>query len=174
MPRRGHRLHRRARLRLGCAPDDAPRLWDAIVERGVTPCGLAARDTLRLEACYPLHGNDISPDRTPIEAGLGWACALDKDFTGVETLRRQKEEGPAQKLVALKMDDRGIARQGMRILEGGEVTSGTLSPTLGEAIGLAYVDAGLAEPGTVVTIDLRGRERKARIVPKPFYKRGEA
>jgi len=159
---------------LGCAPDDAPRLWDAIVERGVTPCGLAARDTLRLEACYPLHGNDISPDRTPIEAGLGWACALDKDFTGVETLRRQKEEGPGQKLVALKMDDRGIPRKGMRIVEGGEVTSGTLSPTLGEAIGLAYVDAGLAEPGTEVTIDLRGRERKARIVPKPFYKRGEA
>jgi aminomethyltransferase len=159
---------------LGCAPDDAPRLWDAIVERGITPCGLAARDTLRLEACYPLHGNDISPDRTPIEAGLGWACALDKDFTGVETLRRQKEDGPAQKLVALKMEDRGIPRQGMPILEGGEVTSGTLSPTLGEAIGLAYVDAGLAEPGTEVTLDLRGRERKARIVPKPFYKRGEA
>ena len=159
---------------LGCAPDEAPRLWDAIVERGVTPCGLAARDTLRLEACYPLHGNDISPERTPIEAGLGWACSLDKDFTGVETLRRQKEEGPAQKLVALTMDDRGIPRQGMRILEGGEVTSGTLSPTLGEAIGLAYVDAGLAEPGTEVTIDLRGRERRARIVPKPFYKRGEA
>jgi len=159
---------------LGCAPDDAPRLWDAILGRGITPCGLAARDTLRLEACYPLHGNDISPERTPIEAGLGWACSLDKDFTGVELLRREKEEGPAQKLVALKMEDRGIPRQGMRIVEGGEVTSGTHSPTLGEAIGLGYVDAALAEPGSEVTIDLRGRERKARIVPKPFYKRGEA
>ena len=159
---------------LGCAPGDAGRLWDAILERGVVPCGLAARDTLRLEACYPLHGNDISPERTPIEAGLGWACALDKEFTGVEVLRRQKEEGPAQKLVALKMDDRGIPRQGMRIVEGGEVTSGTMSPTLGEAIALAYVETALAEPGTEVTLDLRGRERKARIVPKPFYKRGEA
>jgi aminomethyltransferase len=159
---------------LGCAPDDVGRLWDAILERGVVPCGLAARDTLRLEACYPLHGNDISPERTPIEAGLGWACALDKQFTGVEVLRRQKADGPAQKLVALKMADRGIPRQGMRIVEGGEVTSGTMSPTLGEAIALAYVDTALAEPGTEVTLDLRGRERKARIVPKPFYKRGEA
>jgi len=159
---------------LGCAPDDAPRLWDAILARGITPCGLAARDTLRLEACYPLHGNDISPERTPIEAGLGWACSLDKDFTGVEILRREKEEGPAQKLVALKMEDRGIPRQGMRIVEGGEVTSGTHSPTLGVAIGLGYVDAALAELGSEVTIDLRGRERKARIVPKPFYKQGEA
>jgi aminomethyltransferase len=140
----------------------------------VTPCGLAARDTLRLEACYPLHGNDITPDRTPIEAGLGWACALDKEFTGVDVLRREKEQGPAQKLVALRMEDRGIPRQGMRIVEGGEVTSGTLSPTLGEAIGLAYVDVAFAEPGTEVTVDLRGRERKARIVPKPFYKRKEA
>ena len=88
---------------LGCAPDDAADLWDAILERGIVPCGLGARDTLRLEVCYPLHGNDISPDRTPIEAGLGWACALEKDFTGVEVLRRQKEQGPAEKLVAFVM-----------------------------------------------------------------------
>ena len=159
---------------LGCAPDDAARLWDAILERGVTPCGLGARDTLRLEACYPLHGNDISPERTPIEAGLGWACALDKDFTGVVTLRRQKEEGPAQKLVAFELEDKGIARQGMPIQEGGEVTSGTLSPTLGKAIGLGYVDAMSAEPGTGITIDLRGRPRRGRIVKKPFYKREES
>ena len=158
---------------LGCAPDDAPRLWDRVLERGVTPCGLAARDTLRLEACYPLHGNDISPERTPIEAGLGWACALEKEFTGVEILRRQKEEGPAEKLVAFVLDDKGIPRQGMRIEEGGEVTSGTLSPSLGRGIGLAYVAADFAEPGTEITIDMRGRPRKARIVKKPFYKRGE-
>jgi aminomethyltransferase len=104
---------------LGCAPDDAPRLWDAVLERGVTPCGLGARDTLRLEVCYPLHGNDISPDRTPLEAGLGWACALDKEFTGIDVLRRQKEEGPAGQLVAFVMEDPGIPRQGMRIEEGG-------------------------------------------------------
>jgi aminomethyltransferase len=159
---------------LGCRPDDAPRLWDAIVSRGVTPCGLGARDTLRLEVCYPLHGNDITPERTPIEAGLGWACALDKDFTGVEVLRRQKEEGPEEKLVAFVMEDPGIPRAGMRIEEGGEVTSGTLSPTLGTSIGLAYVAAPRSDAGTEITVDMRGRRRAARIVKKPFYRREEA
>jgi aminomethyltransferase len=158
---------------IGCAPDDAPRLWDAIVSSGVTPCGLGARDTLRLEVCYPLHGNDISPERTPIEAGLGWACSLDKEFRGVDVLRRQKEEGPAERLVAFVMEDPGIPRTGMRIEEGGEVTSGTLSPTLGTSIGLAYVSASRAEPGTEITVDVRGRPRGARIVKKPFYKREE-
>ncbi len=156
---------------LGCAPEDGVRLWDAIVERGVTPCGLGARDTLRLEACYPLHGNDITPDRTPIEAGLGWACALDKDFTGVDVLRKQKEMGPSERLVAFVMDDKGIPRQGMAIAEGGQVTSGSLSPLLGIGIGLAYVSAGRAEPESELTVDLRGRPRKAHIVKKPFYKR---
>jgi aminomethyltransferase len=158
---------------LGCHPDDAPALWDAILDRGVTPCGLGARDTLRLEVCYPLHGNDITPERTPIEAGLGWACALDKDFTGVDVLRRQKEEGPADKLVAFVMEEPGIPRQGMAIEEGGEVTSGSLSPMLSKGIGLAYVQAGLAEPGTTLTIDVRGRPKKARVVKKPIYKREE-
>ena len=158
---------------LGCATDDAVALWDAILERGIQPCGLGARDTLRLEVCYPLHGNDINPERTPIEAGLGWACALDKDFTGVDVLRRQKAEGPREKLVAFVMDDAGIPRSGMAVAEGGEVTSGTLSPMLDVGIGLAYVPAGLAEPGTEITIDLRGRPRRAHIVRKPFYKREE-
>jgi aminomethyltransferase len=158
---------------LGCAPDDAPKLWDAIREKGIVPCGLAARDTLRLEACYPLHGNDITPERTPIEAGLGWACSLDKEFTGAEILRWQKEKGPSERLVAFVMEDKGIPRQGMRIEEGGEVTSGTLSPLLNQAIGLAYVEGALAEPGTELTVDLRGRPRKARVVKKPFYKREE-
>jgi aminomethyltransferase len=158
---------------LGCAPDDAPRLWDAVLQRGVVPCGLGARDTLRLEVCYPLHGNDITPERTPLEAGLGWACALDKDFTGVEVLRRQKEEGPREKLVAFVMEDTGIPRRGMPVEEGGEVTSGTLSPTLGKSIGLAYVSASRAETGTEITIDVRGRPRAARIVKKPFYTREE-
>src|SRR5918996_257874 len=158
---------------LGCAPDDAPRLWDALLERGVTPCGLGARDTLRLEVCYPLHGNDITPERTPLEAGLGWACALDKEFTGVDVLRRQKEEGPPKKLVAFVMEEPGIARKGMAVDEGGEVTSGTLSPTLGKSIGLAYVSASRSDPGTEITIDVRGRPRGARIVKKPFYTREE-
>lgn len=159
---------------LGCVPDDAPRLWDAILERGVVPCGLGARDTLRLEVCYPLHGNEISPERTPIEAGLGWACVLDKEFTGVGVLREQKKHGPSRRLVAFVMEDKGIPRQGMPVEEGGEVTSGTLSPFLDQAIGLGYVESALAEPGTEITIDLRGRPRRARIVKKPFYKREES
>jgi aminomethyltransferase len=156
---------------LGCAPDDAVALWDAVLERGIVPCGLGARDTLRLEVCYPLHGNDISPDRTPIEAGLGWACALDKTFTGVDVLRREKAEGPAEKLVAFVMRERAIPRQGMRVEEGGEVTSGSLSPTLDQGIGLAYVRSELAEPGTDLTIDVRGRPRSAGVVKKPIYNR---
>jgi aminomethyltransferase len=159
---------------LGCAPDDAVALWDAILARGVEPCGLGARDTLRLEVCYPLHGNDITPDRTPIEAGLGWACALDKDFTGVDVLRRQKEEGPAERLIAFTMEDPGIPRSGMAIAEGGEVTSGTRSPMLDVGIGLGYVPAALAQVGTEITLDLRGRPRRARIVKKPFYQREES
>jgi glycine cleavage system T protein (aminomethyltransferase) len=156
---------------LGCAPDDAVGLWDAILAAGVTPCGLGARDTLRLEASYPLHGNDITPERTPIEAGLGWACALDKDFTGVKVLRAQKEEGTAERLVAFVMDDKGIPRPGMAIEEGGTVTSGSLSPMLERGIGLAYVAADRAAPETPLTVDLRGRARAAHIVKKPIYKR---
>jgi aminomethyltransferase len=159
---------------LGCAPDDAVALWDAILERGIVPCGLGARDTLRLEVCYPLHGNDISPERTPIEAGLGWACALDKEFTGVDLLRRQEEEGPAEKLVAFVMEEKAIPRQGMRVVEGGEVTSGTLSPMLDIGIGLGYVRAELADSGTTLSIDVRGRPKAARVVKKPIYRREES
>jgi aminomethyltransferase len=159
---------------LGCAPDDAVALWDAILERGIVPCGLGARDTLRLEVCYPLHGNDISPERTPIEAGLAWACSLDKEFTGVDVLRRQKEKGPAEKLVAFVMEEKAIPRQGMRVAEGGEVTSGSLSPMLNAGIGLAYVRAELAKPDTRLSIDVRGRPKAARVVKKPIYRREES
>jgi aminomethyltransferase len=159
---------------LGCAPDDAPALWDAVLAQGIVPCGLGARDTLRLEVCYPLHGNDISPDRTPIEAGLGWACALDKEFTGVDILRRQKEEGPAEKLVAFVMDEKAIPRQGMAVAEGGEVTSGSLSPMLGLGIGLGYVRSELADPGTELSIDVRGRPKAAHVVKKPIYRKEES
>jgi aminomethyltransferase len=159
---------------LGCAPEDAPALWDAILARGIVPCGLGARDTLRLEVCYPLHGNDITPERTPIEAGLAWACSLEKDFTGAAVLRSLRESGPSEKLVAFVMEDSGIPRAGMRIAEGGVVTSGTLSPSLDIGIGLGYVPAALAEPEGRITVDLRGRPRQARIVRKPFYKREES
>ena len=153
--------------------DDAVALWDAVLARGVVPCGLGARDTLRLEVCFPLHGNDITPETDPISAGLGWACALDTDFTAVDELRRIKEEGPERKLVAFVMSERGIPRQGMPIEGGGEVTSGTHSPMLDQGIGLGYVPAGLAAPETELTIDVRGRPRRAEVVKKPIYKRKE-
>jgi len=153
--------------------DEAGELWDAVLERGVAPCGLGARDSLRLEVCYPLHGNDIGPDTDAISAGLGWACALDKDFTGVEELRRIKDEGPERRLVAFVMEERAVPRQGMPIVEGGEVTSGTHSPMLDTGIGMGYVPAGLTQPGTELTIDVRGRHRRARTVEKPIYKREE-
>ena len=153
--------------------DDAVRLWDAELERGAKPCGLGARDTLRLEVCYPLHGNDISPETDAISAGLGWVCALDKEFTGAEELRRIKEAGPEQKLSAFVMVDKAIPRQGMPLEGGGEVTSGTHSPMLDIGIGLAYVPSALAAPDTEITIDVRGRPRRARIVRKPIYKREE-
>jgi glycine cleavage system T protein (aminomethyltransferase) len=151
----------------------AGELWDAVLERGAVPCGLGARDTLRLEVCYPLHGNDIGPDTDAISAGLGWVCALDKDFAGVEALREIKERGPERKLVAFVMEEKAIPRQGMSIVEGGEVTSGSHSPMLDRGVGMGFVPAELAAPGTDVTIDVRGRERKAKIVKKPIYRRGE-
>ena len=153
--------------------DEAGELWDAVLERGVAPCGLGARDSLRLEVCYPLHGNDIGPDTDAISAGLGWACALDKDFTGVEELRRIRDEGPERRLIAFVMEERAVPRQGMTIVEGGEVTSGTHSPMLDTGIGMGYVPAGLTQPGTELTIDVRGRHRRARTVEKPIYKREE-
>jgi aminomethyltransferase len=149
--------------------EDAGPLWDAVLERGATPAGLGARDTLRLEVCYPLHGNDIGPETDAIAAGLGWVCALDKDFTGVEELRRIKAEGPPRKLVAFVMEEPGIPRQGMAIAEGGEVTSGSHSPMLDKGIGMGYVATEHSEPGTRLTIDVRGRDRRAILVKKPIY-----
>ena len=151
--------------------DDAEDLWDRVLERGARPCGLGARDTLRIEVCYPLHGNDISPEIDAISAGRGWVCALEKEFTGAPELRRVKEQGPERKLAAFVMDERAIPRQGMAIAEGGEVTSGTHSPMLDRGIGLGYVRAMLAEPGTELTIDVRGRARRATVVKKPIYEK---
>jgi aminomethyltransferase len=154
-----------------CMSEDAVRLWDAVLERGAVPCGLGARDTLRLEVCYPLHGNDIGPDTDAISAGLGWACALDKEFEGVEVLRRVKAEGPERRLVAFVMEEKAIPRQGMAIGGGGEVTSGSHSPMLEVGIGMGYVPTVQASPGTELIIDVRGRARRARVVKKPIYKR---
>ncbi len=156
-------------VELICPAEDGAQLWDAVVKRGVTPCGLGARDTLRLEACYPLHGNDITPTTNAISAGLGWACALDKEFTGVEALRTAKADGPRERLVALLMDERAIPRHGMTLAGGGVVTSGTHSPSLDVGIALAYVPATSAEPGTQHLVDVRGTPRRAHVVRKPFY-----
>ena len=156
-----------------CMNEDAVRLWDDVLDRGVVPCGLGARDTLRLEVCYPLHGNDIGPDTDAISAGLGWACALDKEFEGVDILRRVKADGPERRLVAFVMEDKAIPRHGMAIEGGCEVTSGTHSPMLDVGIGMGYVPAAVAVPDTEITIDVRGKPRRAKIVKKPIYKREE-
>jgi len=160
-------------VELCCAEDDAPELWDAVLARGIVPCGLGARDTLRLEVCYPLHGNDITTETDPISAGLGWACKLDIEFTGFEALRRIKEAGPERKLAPFVMEDKAVPRQGMTIEGGGEVTSGTHSPMLDRGIGMGYVPAAQAAPDTELTIDVRGKPRRARVVSKPIYRKDE-
>jgi aminomethyltransferase len=156
-------------VELACMADEAGRLWDAILARGVVPCGLGARDTLRLEVCYPLHGNDIGPGWDAISSGLGWACALDTEFTGVERLRAVKADGPAQKLVPFVMTEKAIPRQGMSVVGGGQVTSGTMSPMLEVGIGMAYVPAANAKSGTELVIDVRGKERRGVVEKKPLY-----
>jgi aminomethyltransferase len=156
-------------VELACMADDAVRLWDAVLARGVVPAGLGARDTLRLEVCYPLHGNDIGPEWDAISSGLGWACALDTDFTGVERLREVKEAGPEQKLIPFVMTEKAIPRQSMPIEGGGVVTSGSLSPMLDVGIGLGYVPAEQSKRGTNLVIDVRGRPRTAEVVKKPIY-----
>jgi aminomethyltransferase len=153
--------------------EDAGELWDRVVERGAVPCGLGARDTLRLEVCYPLHGNDITPDTDAISAGLAWCCALDKEFSGAQELREIKAQGPARKLIPFVMGEKAIPRQGMAIEGGGDVTSGTHSPMLDRGIGLGYVLSESAAPDTALTIDVRGKPRRARIVKRPIYKREE-
>jgi aminomethyltransferase len=161
-------------------PQSADKVWLALVQSGapfgLIPCGLGARDTLRLEAAMRLHGNDIDETTTVLEADLGWIVGWKKaDFLGADVLRRQKAEGVARRLVGFEMLDRGIARQGYAIYAQGEavgiVTSGTQTPFLKKAIGLGYVPAALAAHGTELEIDIRGRRTRAQVVPTPFYKR---
>ena len=158
-------------VELMCAEDDVIALWDAVVARGVVPAGLGARDTLRLEVCYPLHGNDITQDTDAISAGLAWTCALDTDFTGADVLRRIKEDGPERRLAAFVMEEKAIPRPEMPIEGGGEVTSGTQSPSLDVGIGMGYVPAEQAAPDTELVIDVRGKPRRARVVKKPIYRK---
>jgi aminomethyltransferase len=151
------------------APEHATTVWDALIQRGATPIGLGARDTLRLEVCFHLYGNDLMESRGPIEAGLGWCCKEETDFIGAEPIADARENGTPEKLVPFVLTGPGIARQGNPVLGGGEVTSGTLSPCLDQGIGMAYLPTGKTEPGTTFEIDVRGKTRPAEVRTKPLY-----
>lgn len=161
--------------------EDAPKLWDMILEAGkdedVLPCGLGARDTLRFEAKLPLYGQELSKDITPIEAGIGFFVKFDKgDFNGREVLLQQKENGAPRKLVGIEMIDRGIPRTHYPVYSGdqliGEVTTGTQSPTLKKNVGLALIKSEFASIGNEVYVEIRNKKLKAEIVKTPFYKKG--
>lgn len=166
-------------------PDRAEQLWNKILDaggygkpEGVLPCGLAARNTLRLEAGMALYGHEITEQTTLLEANLGWICKLNKgDFIGRDRLARQKEEGVKRKLVGFEMTERGIARDDQEVLVDGRrvgrVTSGSPAPFLKKNIGMAYVPVEYASEGQEIQVDVRGRAVAARIVKTPFYKRNK-
>lgn len=157
-------------------PSVAIELWQSLIAEGVVPCGLGARDTLRLEAAMGLYGQDIDDTTTPLEAGLGWLVHLDTkgDFIGREVLQQQKATGVQRKLVGLQMQKRNIARHDYSVLSDGkkvgEITSGTLSPTLGYPIALAYVPTEIAKVGNQLEVEIRGKNYPATIVKRPFYR----
>jgi aminomethyltransferase len=154
-------------------PGIALDLWGALLEGGATPAGLGARDTLRLEVCFHLYGNDMDESRNPIEAGLGWCCKEETGFIGSEAVAAARADGTDERLAPFVLTGPGIPRQGNAVVDdrepAGVVTSGTLSPCLDTGIGMAYVRADLAEPGTELEIDVRGRRRPARVESKPLY-----
>jgi aminomethyltransferase len=154
-------------------PGVAAAVWSELLDAGVVPCGLGARDTLRLEVCFPLHGNDLSPERNPIEAGLGWCCEEATGFVGSEAVARARAAGTAERLAPFRIEGPGIPRQGNAAMVGeeqvGVVTSGSFSPSLEVGIGMAYLRAELAEPGSEIEIDVRGKRRAARVASKPLY-----
>jgi aminomethyltransferase len=162
-------------VELLCDPDQASPLWAALVEGGAQPVGLGARDTLRLEACFHLHGNDLDEDHDPISAGLGWACAEQTGFIGADAISvvRSDPALPALRLVPFSIEGPGIARQGNAIVGGGVVTSGSFSPSLERGVGLAYVPAASAEPGSRLQIDVRGTLRDAIVETKPLYRKDQ-
>lgn len=162
-----------------CKNSEVKQVWDKVMEAGadwgIRPIGLAARDTLRLEMGYCLYGNDITDKTSPIEAGLGWITKFTKDFINAENLKKEKERGPERRLIAFQLDERGIPRQGYDIVDGqgkkiGEVTSGTMSPSLGKGIGLGYVPNIMKDVGTQIHIQIRKNAVPATIVKLPFYK----
>jgi aminomethyltransferase len=155
-------------------PHSARKLWDALLSGGAVPCGLGARDSLRLEVAYRLYGNDMDEAHSPLEAGLGWIVKLDKPagFVGSQALAEQKKQGLRRKLAGFKLTGRGIARHGYPALSNGvrvgEVTSGTMSPLLKESIGLAYLPAALCKEGTAFEVEIRGKPVAAVVVKTPF------
>jgi aminomethyltransferase len=153
-------------------PSDAPAVWDALLGAGAQPAGLGARDTLRLEACFHLYGNDLSEDRDPIGAGLGWCCKEETGFIGSEPIAAVRAAGAEEKLVPFVIDGPGIARQGNPVVGGGVVTSGSFSPSLERGVGLAYVPRDRAQPGTAIEIDVRGTVRDAVVARKPLFEKG--
>jgi aminomethyltransferase len=160
------------------AADQAVTLWEELIARGAKPCGLGARDTLRLEAAMPLYGHELSEEIDPLQAGLAWAVKLNKgDFIGRDALLRRKDDPSLRRRVGLELDGKRIAREGAAVLKGGaeagRVTSGTYSPTLDRAIAMAYVAPALAAAGTACEVDIRGKAAPARVVPLPFYKRNK-
>ena len=165
---------------LYCAPSQAEKLWFALLEEGkgdgIIPAGLGARDSLRTEMKYALYGNDIDDVHTPLEAGLGWIVKLDKaGFVGMAALKAQKAAGVPRKLIGFEMVEAGIPRPHYGIMKDGEkvgeVTSGTMGPTVKNAVGIGYVPAALAAEGTALQIDIRGRPVAARVVKTPFHKK---
>src|SRR5258705_10816570 len=156
-------------------PEISPAIWAELLDAGVGPCGLGARDTLRLEACFHLHGQDLTPERNPIEAGLDWCCNESTGFIGAEPIATARRQGTAEMLAPFVVEGAGIPRQGNPVLAAGEpagvVPSGTFSPSLERGIGMAYVRADLVEPGTEVEIDVRGKHRRAPIASKPLYRK---
>jgi aminomethyltransferase len=152
-------------------PAQAPPVWEALLEGGAQPAGLGARDTLRLEACFRLYGNDMTEERGPIEAGLGWCCKEGTGFIGSEAVTAARAAGPAEKLVPFTIEGPGIARPGNPVVGGGQVTSGTFSPCLERGIGMAYLPAESAQPGTRFEIDVRGTIRPAMVQRKPLYRK---
>jgi aminomethyltransferase len=159
-------------------PDEAPALWEELLVAGAVPAGLGARDTLRLEVNYALYGNDLGEERTPIAANLGWIVEEQTGFIGSEACAEERADGPKELLVPFVITGEGIPRQGNDLVLGdervGEVTSGTMSPSLGIGIGMGYVRADLARPGTELEVDVRGKRRAARVERVPIYKDGSA
>jgi aminomethyltransferase len=156
-------------------PEVAPPIWAELRDAGVVPCGLGARDTLRIEVCFPLHGNELSAERNPIAAGLGWCCVEATGFIGAEAVAHARAEGTPERLAPFLIEGDGIPREGNPVLSGeepvGVVSSGTYSPSLERGAGMAYVRDDLAEPGTELEVDVRGKRRAARVGSKPLYRR---